>query len=307
MPKRKATGDAGAEVSPAKSKKAEGSEGQSDACLDALDFSSDASTKSGVKWNKKFISMNVNGFRAFLKKGGIDYIKKEEADVLCIQETKCTSKEIPVDELKEAGFTAHFLSGDKSGYSGVGIIYKDDPIAITEGINIEKHDGEGRVITAEFENYYLVTVYVPNSGRGLARIDYRTKEWDVDFREYLKELDKKKPVVLCGDLNVAHQEIDLKNPKSNKNKTPGFCDSEREGLTQLLDEGFLDTFRLLYPKKEHAYSFWSYMGNAREKNVGWRLDYFLISNRLEDKLCDSFMRTDVKGSDHCPVGLLMAL
>ncbi|KAG8197349.1 hypothetical protein JTE90_013476 [Oedothorax gibbosus] len=270
--------------------------------VSALDFGSDAKTTDDEPWNFKIASWNVNGIRAWLEKGGMSYLKHEDPDVLCIQETKCSEDKLP-EELQIAGYHCHWLAGDKEGYSGVGLISKTEPVAITEGIGIEEHDNEGRVITAEYENFYLVNTYVPNSGRGLVRLDYR-KTWDKDFRDYLKKLDKKKPVVLCGDLNVAHEEIDIANPKSNK-KNAGFTQEERDGFSALLEEGFIDTFRHLYPDEKGAYTFWTYMMNCRAKNVGWRLDYFVISERFKDHLCDSLIRKDVMGSDHCPVGLLL--
>ncbi|CAG5118257.1 unnamed protein product, partial [Candidula unifasciata] len=242
--------------------------------LAGIDFSALAKTKDGKVANFKIASWNVNGLRAWLERS---YIHPD-----------------------------FWLSGDKEGYSGVGLYYRTSPLNITEGIGIKKHDEEGRVITAEFDKFFLVNTYIPNSGRGLPRLDYRTKEWDVDFRNYLKSLDKKKPVVWCGDLNVAHHEIDLKNPKGNK-KTAGFTIEERESFTVTLSEGFIDSFRYLYPHQEGAYTFWTHMMNARAKNTGWRLDYFVLSERLKDNLCDSIIRSHVLGSDHCPIVLQLAL
>ncbi|XP_020622304.1 DNA-(apurinic or apyrimidinic site) lyase-like, partial [Orbicella faveolata] len=231
--------------------------------------------------------------------------KREDPDVFCIQETKCQEETLP-KEVKFSGYHTYWAHAEnKAGYSGVGLCSKTKPIKVTYGIGISEHDNEGRVITAEFDDFYLVTAYVPNSGRGLPRLGYR-QGWDKDFTEYLKTLDKKKPVILCGDLNVAHKEIDLANPKTNT-KTAGFTKEERQGFTELLEEGFVDSFRHFYPKKERQYSFWSYMGNARAKNVGWRLDYFVVSERLVPKMCDSLIRQRAKGSDHCPVVLLLAL
>lgn len=297
-----------------KRKSADGAEGGSKSKKPAveqldyssLDFTSDAKTKDGKKWNKKFASWNVNGVRAWMDKNAQSYITAEDPDVFCLQETKCDKSKIPRAADIE-GYHVHWLSGDKDGYSGVGLYSKEEPKKVTYGINVEEHDKEGRVITAEFEDYYVVTAYIPNSGRGLPRLDYRTKEWDPAFREYVSGLDKKKPVIICGDMNVAHSEIDLSNPKSNRNKTAGFTDAEREQMTALIDAGFIDTFRHFHPDTEKVFSFWTYMMNARAKNAGWRLDYFLASKKLEDKLCDSLIRTEVYGSDHCPVVLLMNL
>ncbi|BFZ24928.1 hypothetical protein BsWGS_27967 [Bradybaena similaris] len=273
--------------------------------LTGIDFSAQAKTKDGKVANFKIASWNVNGLRAWLEKDGLSYIKAEKPDVACIQELKCDVSKIPA-EAKLDGYTNYWLSGDKEGYSGVGLYYRTQPIKITEGIGIKNHDEEGRVITAEFDKFFLVNTYIPNSGRGLPRLDYRTKEWDVDFRNYLKSLDKKKPVVWCGDLNVAHHEIDLRNPKGNK-KTAGFTIEERESFTATLREGFIDSFRYLYPHKEDAYTFWTHMMNARAKNAGWRLDYFVLSERLKENLCDNIIRSSVLGSDHCPIVLQLAL
>ncbi|BFZ09880.1 hypothetical protein BsWGS_12919 [Bradybaena similaris] len=269
------------------------------------DFSAKAKTPDGREANFKIASWNVNGLRAWLEKDGVSYIKAENPDVMCVQKTKCNVSAIP-DEAQVEGYTSHWLSGDSEGYSGVGVYFKSKPIKITEGIGIEKHDNEGRVITAEFEKFYLVNVYVPNSGKDLPRLDYRTKEWDVDFRKYLKSLDEKKPVIVCGDLNVAHHEIDIRNPKGNK-KTAGFTIEERESFTATLREGFIDSFRHLYPHTENAFTFWTFMMNARAKNAGWRLDYFVVSERLKENLCDSIIRSKVMGSDHCPIVLQLAL
>ncbi|KAH9500228.1 DNA-(apurinic or apyrimidinic site) lyase [Bulinus truncatus] len=264
-----------------------------------IDFTAKAKSPKGKEANFKIASWNVNGLRAWLEKDGLEYVKAENPDVFCVQETKCDKSKIPA-EAKLEGYTDYWLSGDTEGYSGVGIYYKTKPIKITEGIGIDEHDQEGRVITAEFEKFYLVNTYVPNSGRGLPRLDYRTQDWDTAFRNYLKSLDKKKPVVWCGDLNVAHKEIDLKNPKGNL-KTAGFTEEERDSFTDTLKEGFFDSFRFLHPKEEHAYTFWTYMMNARAKNAGWRLDYFVLSEKLKENLCDSSIRSKVLGSDHCPI------
>lgn len=247
---------------------------------------------------KKFISWNVNGLRACIDKGFMDYLKTSDADVFCMQETKLQEGQI---DMVVSGYYQYWNYALKKGYSGTAVFTKEKPISVKYGIGIEEHDNEGRVITLEYEEYYLVTVYTPNSKRELERLSYRMS-WEDSFRGYIKELDKTKPVIFCGDFNVAHKEIDIKNPKSNR-KNAGFTDEERGKMTQLLDEGFIDTFRYFYPDKEGAYTWWSYMFKAREKNVGWRLDYFCVSERLKDKLEDSIIRSDILGSDHCPVEL----
>ncbi|XP_008279751.1 DNA repair nuclease APEX1 [Stegastes partitus] len=264
-------------------------------------------SKDGRSSNMKITSWNVDGLRAWVKKNGLDWVREEAPDVLCLQETKCGQKALPADitSMPEYPHKYWAVSDEKEGYSGVGMLCKTEPIKVTYGIGKEEHDKEGRVITAEFPTFYLVTVYVPNSGRGLVRLDYR-KTWDEDFRSYLSELDMQKPLVLCGDLNVAHQEIDLKNPKGNK-KNAGFTPDEREGFSQLLEAGFVDSFRELYPEQTNAYTFWTYMMNARSKNVGWRLDYFLLSSSLAPGLCDSKIRNKAMGSDHCPITLHVAV
>ncbi|GFO42154.1 DNA-(apurinic or apyrimidinic site) lyase [Plakobranchus ocellatus] len=269
------------------------------------DFSATGKTQDGRASNFKIASWNINGIRAWLDKDGTSYIKAEQPDVLCVQELKCDTSKIPAQTAVD-GYTTHWLSGDTEGYSGVGIYYKTKPIKITDGIGISKHDDEGRVITAEFEKFFLVNTYIPNSGRNLVRLKYRTQEWDVAFRNYLKSLDEKKPVIWCGDLNVAHQEIDIKNPKTNK-RNAGFTQEERDSFTETLEEGFIDSFRELYPEEEGAYTFWTYMMNARAKNVGWRLDYFVVSKRFKENICDNIIRSKVMGSDHCPIVLQLAL
>ncbi|KAL8559473.1 DNA-(apurinic or apyrimidinic site) lyase [Nucella lapillus] len=273
--------------------------------LTSMDFSSAAKTSDGRASNFKIASWNINGVRAWLNKDGLEYLQQEKPDVLCVQEIKCSEDKLP-PELKVDGYKSLWSSAEKEGYAGTGMYTKTDPISVTYGIGKSKHDNEGRVITAEFEKFYLVTSYVPNSGQGLVRLKYRTQEWDEDFSAYLKELDGKKPVVLCGDLNVAHLEIDLKNPKNNK-RNAGFTKEEREGFDKLLEKGFIDSFRTLYPDKEDAYTFWSNFRQAREKNIGWRLDYFVLSERLKKDLCDNVIRTQVMGSDHCPIVLMLAL
>ncbi|KAB3531309.1 exodeoxyribonuclease III [Alkaliphilus pronyensis] len=246
----------------------------------------------------KLISWNVNGLRACVGKGFIDYFKEADADIFCLQETKLQKGQI---ELELEGYHQYWNYAVKKGYSGTAIFTRIEPIAVSYGLNIEEHDQEGRVITLEYEDFYLVNVYTPNSQRGLLRLDYRIS-WEDAFRGYIKELDSKKPVILCGDLNVAHKEIDLKNPKTNK-LNAGFTQEERTKITELLNEGFVDSFRLLYPEKEGAYTWWSYMGKARERNTGWRIDYFIISERLKDKVNEAQIHSDILGSDHCPVSL----
>ncbi|XP_062339582.1 DNA-(apurinic or apyrimidinic site) endonuclease [Osmerus eperlanus] len=260
-------------------------------------------SKDGRSANMKITSWNVDGLRAWVKKKGLDWVREESPDVLCLQETKCAEKSLPNEITSMPEFPHKYWAGseEKEGYSGVAMLCKTEPINVTYGIGKEEHDKEGRVITAEFPTFFLVTAYVPNSSRGLVRLDYR-KTWDVDFRAYLCDLDKRKPLVLCGDLNVAHEEIDLKNPKGNK-KNAGFTPEEREGFSQLLSDGFIDSFRELYPEQANAYSFWTYMMNSRSKNVGWRLDYFVLSSALLPGLCDSKIRNKAMGSDHCPITL----
>ncbi len=249
----------------------------------------------------KFISWNVNGLRAVLKKNFYEFFEEVDADVFCIQETKMQEGQAT---LELPGYEQYFNYADKKGYSGTAIFTKKKPISVSYGIGVEEHDHEGRVITLEFEDYYLITVYTPNSQDGLKRLAYRMK-WETDFLHYIMELDQKKPVIYCGDLNVAHQEIDLKNPKTNRNHA-GFTDEEREKLTGTLSHGFVDTFRHFYPDAEGVYSWWSYRFRAREKNAGWRIDYFIVSERLVPRLQDAKILTDVMGSDHCPVELDLA-
>ena len=246
----------------------------------------------------KLISWNVNGLRACLNKGFLDFFQREAPDVLCLQETKLQPHQI---ELDLPGYHQYWNSAEKKGYSGTALFTKMEPLAVSYGIGIPEHDTEGRVITADYEDFYLVCCYTPNAQRGLTRLDYRMV-WEDAFRAYLKELDGKKPVILCGDLNVAHQEIDLKNFKTNRGNA-GFTDEERGKMTELLDAGFVDSFRSLYPDVTGAYSWWSYMYHARENNAGWRIDYFICSQRLKDRIADSKILADVMGSDHCPVEL----
>ncbi|MBR5236202.1 MAG: exodeoxyribonuclease III [Clostridia bacterium] len=248
----------------------------------------------------KLISWNVNGLRACLTKGFLDFFNQEQPDIFCVQETKMQPNQA---EIILDGYEQFWNSADKKGYSGTAIFTKIKPISVIYDIGIEVHSHEGRTITLEFDNFYLVNCYTPNAQSELKRLSYRM-EWEDDFRAYLKELSKNKPVILCGDLNVAHNEIDLKNPKANRGN-PGFSDEEREKMTALLNAGFTDSFRYLYPDVTDVYSWWSYRFRAREKNIGWRIDYFIISDCLKDKVQDSVIYTDIIGSDHCPVGLLL--
>lgn len=244
----------------------------------------------------KLISWNVNGIRACCDKGFRDAFKQLDADFFCLQETKMQEGQL---DLAFDGYTSYWNYAEKKGYSGTAIFTKHQPLNVSYGLGIDEHDHEGRVITLEMENFYLVTVYTPNSQDGLKRLDYRMT-WEDDFRKFLKSLDAKKPVLVCGDLNVAHKEIDLKNPKTN-HMNAGFTDQEREKFQTLLDAGFIDTFRYFYPEQENIYSWWSYRFKAREKNAGWRIDYFLASERLADKLSGAKIHTEIFGSDHCPV------
>ena len=247
----------------------------------------------------KLISWNVNGLRACEGKGFSDIFKKMDADFFCLQETKMQAGQL---DLQYEGYKSYWNYADKKGYSGTAIFSKHEPLSVTYGIGIDEHDHEGRVITLEMPEFYLVTCYTPNSQDGLKRLDYRM-QWENDFREYLIQLDQKKPVILCGDLNVAHEEIDLKNPKTNR-MNAGFTDQEREKFTTLLNSGFIDSFRTLYPE-QITYSWWSYRFQARQKNAGWRIDYFVTSQRLLPQIADAKIHTDVLGSDHCPVELLL--
>ena len=246
----------------------------------------------------KLISWNVNGIRACVNKGFKDFFKNVNADVFCIQETKCQKDQI---DLEFEGYYSFWNSAEKKGYSGTAIFSKIKTLKVTYGIGIEEHDKEGRIITLEFDNFFLVNNYTPNSKRELERLDYR-QVWEDEIRAYLLKLNKTKPVIMCGDLNVAHNEIDLKNPKTNHNNA-GFTDEERSKMTELLNSGFTDSFRFLYPDKKGCYSWWSYMGHAREKNIGWRIDYFIVSNDINNKIKDAKIHSDIYGSDHCPVEL----
>ena len=250
----------------------------------------------------KLISWNVNGLRANLGKGFIEYFNRVDADIFCIQETKLQEGQV---DLELEGYYQYWNYAQKKGYSGTAIFTKKEPLSVIYGLGIEEHDQEGRLITLEFQNFYMVTVYTPNSQRGLTRLEYRM-EWEEEFKKYLKKLDEKKPVIICGDLNVAHQEIDLKNPKTNRNNA-GFTDDERNKFTQLLEAGFIDTYRFLYPDTTDAYTWWSYMARARDRNIGWRIDYFLVSEKIKDKIQEAAIHSLVFGSDHCPVELKIDL
>jgi exodeoxyribonuclease-3 len=250
----------------------------------------------------ELISWNVNGLRACVNKGFLDFFKDIDADFFCLQEIKLQAGQI---DLELPGYYQYWNYAKKKGYSGTAIFAKHEPLSITRGIGFEEHDQEGRTITLEYDSFYLVTVYTPNSQRGLARLDYRMT-WDDAFRNYIAELQQAKPVIVCGDLNVAHQEIDLKNPQTNR-KNAGFTDEERNKFSQLLQAGLIDTFRHFYPDKEDAYTWWSYFANSRERNIGWRIDYFLISQVLKDSLIDALIYDQIMGSDHCPVGLQISL
>ena len=247
----------------------------------------------------KLISWNVNGLRAVINKGFKEFFKEIDADIFCIQETKMQEGQLEIDFAD--GYNIYFNSAVKKGYSGTAVFTKIEPIDVKYGIGIEEHDQEGRVITLEFEKFYMVNCYTPNAKRELERLDYR-QIWEDEFRKYLLKLNEKKPVVICGDLNVAHKEIDLKNPKSNRGNA-GFTDEEREKMTQLLNAGFVDTYRYLYPDKENVYTWWSYFASAREKNIGWRIDYFLVSKSIEKAIQEAYIYDKIMGSDHCPVGL----
>ena len=247
----------------------------------------------------KLISWNVNGLRAVLKKGFQDFFKNIDADIFCVQETKMQEGQAEMDFAE--GYHTYLNYAEKKGYSGTAVFTKKEPINVSYGIGIEEHDKEGRVITLEFEKFFLVNCYTPNSKRELERLDYRMT-WEDAFREYLLNLNKKKPVILCGDLNVAHKEIDLKNPKTNRGNA-GFTDEERQKMTELLDSGFTDSFRYLYPEKTDSYTWWSYFANSRKKNIGWRIDYFIVSKSIKNTIQEAYIYDKILGSDHCPVGI----
>ena len=267
-------------------------------------FTTDGNIKisiyNNLEDNMKFISWNVNGIRACVGKNFMEFFNEVDADIFCLQETKLQENQI---DLQLEGYYQYWNYAKKKGYSGTSIFTKKEPLNVIYGMGIEEHDQEGRLITLEFEDFYMVTVYTPNSQSELKRLNYRMK-WEDDFKKYLKELDKKKPVVVCGDLNVAHKEIDLKNPKTNR-KNAGFTDEERNKFTELLNAGFIDTFRYFYPTEENIYSWWSYRFKAREKNAGWRIDYFCVSEKMKDRLESAKIHTEVLGSDHCPVELII--
>ncbi|WP_028235414.1 exodeoxyribonuclease III [Pseudobutyrivibrio sp. MD2005] len=246
----------------------------------------------------KFISWNVNGLRAVIGKGFWEYFDEVDADIFCLQEIKLSEGQL---ECEKEGYHIYWNYAEKKGYSGTAIFTKKEPLSVSYGIGIEEHDHEGRVITLEFDDYYFITCYTPNSQNELKRLDYRMT-WEDDFRAYLCELNKKKGVILCGDLNVAHEEIDIKNPKTNR-RNAGFTDEERNKMTELLNAGFIDSFRFFYPDQEQIYSWWSYRFKAREKNAGWRIDYFIVSEDLRDRMTDAKIHTDIMGSDHCPIEL----
>ena len=247
----------------------------------------------------KLVSWNVNGLRAILKKGFEDFFKDIDADIFCIQEIKCSEGQVDINFTE--GYYKYLNYAQKKGYSGTAIFTKIEPLNVSYGIGIEEHDREGRVITLEFDKFYLVNCYTPNSKRELERLEYRML-WEDEFRKYLLDLDKKKPVILCGDLNVAHEEIDLKNPKTNRGNA-GFTDEERNKMTELLNAGFTDSFRYLYPDKTDSYTWWSYFASSRERNIGWRIDYFIVSKNIENTIQEAYIYDKIQGSDHCPVGI----
>ncbi|XP_047546016.1 DNA-(apurinic or apyrimidinic site) endonuclease [Vanessa atalanta] len=269
----------------------------------SIDFSNHSKNSQGKEWNFKIASWNVDGIRAWMGKDGLEYLKYEKPDILCLQEVKCSQEKLPEEIKNVPGYHAYWLCSDKDGYAGVGIYTTKLAISVQYGLQNEELDSDGRIITAEYEQFYLICTYVPNAGRKLVTLSKRLK-WNEEFRNHVKSLDKKKPVIICGDMNVAHNEIDLTNPKTNK-KNAGFTDEERSGMTELLGDGFVDLYRHYYPDKTGAYTFWSYMFNSRAKNVGWRLDYFIVSQRLLPALCDTVIRDKVYGSDHCPISLFL--
>ncbi|XP_028163181.1 DNA-(apurinic or apyrimidinic site) lyase [Ostrinia furnacalis] len=293
------------EKAPAADKKKAPLKNKAATDYEELDFSNSSQNTQGKEWNFKISSWNVDGIRAWMNKGGLDYIKYEKPDILCLQEVKCAQDKLPEEVASVPGYHAYWLCSDKDGYAGVGIYTAKLAMNVQYGLQNEELDSEGRVITAEYEHFYLITTYVPNAGRKLVTLPKRL-QWNEEFRKYVKELDKKKPVIICGDMNVAHNEIDLANPKTNR-KNAGFTDEERSGMSELLGDGFVDTYRHLNPDKTGAYTFWTYMMNSRSKNVGWRLDYFIVSERLLPSLCDSVIRDGVYGSDHCPISLFLHL
>eukprot|EP00095_Tigriopus_kingsejongensis_P004389 maker-scaffold1394_size43558-snap-gene-0.9 protein:Tk04389 transcript:maker-scaffold1394_size43558-snap-gene-0.9-mRNA-1 annotation:"ap endonuclease" len=292
--------------SPAEDKPPPAKLNRTESDFEAIDFENKSKTKDGDEsWNFKISTWNVDGLRAWIKKNGLDFIKHEKPDVICLQETKCSQEKLP-EEIKNLEGYPHqyWLAAQKEGYSGVALLSRTEPKEVTYGLDNPELDDEGRLITADFGSFFLVTTYVPNAGRKLVTLDKRLK-WDPVLKEHLKALDAQKPVILCGDLNVAHLEIDLANPKTNK-KSAGFTQEERDGFSELLDLGFVDTFRHFHPDRERAFTFWTYMMGARAKNVGWRLDYFVVSQRLlGSHICDNVIRSEVFGSDHCPSTLFL--
>jgi len=302
-PKKRASTQNGSSEPPEKKQNKTSSD------YESMNFDCDAKSKNDKDWNMKVSTWNVDGLRAWIKKGGLDFLKYEKPDVICLQEIKCSEEKLPA-EMKALDDYPHqyYMPAEKDGYSGVALLSKKEPIKVDLGFGVDEaaeHDGEGRLITAEFDKFFLVTTYVPNAGRKLVTLPKRM-EWDPLLRAHLKKLDAQKPVVLCGDLNVAHKELDLANPKTNK-KSAGFTPEERSGFDDLLSEGFVDSFRHFYPDLEKKYTFWTYMMNSRSKNVGWRLDYFVTSKRLIDQVCDNQIRDQCFGSDHCPSTLFLAL
>ncbi|XP_064359398.1 DNA repair nuclease/redox regulator APEX1 [Dromaius novaehollandiae] len=312
MPKRSkkeaAEGDAGKEAAaetggrPPKAPRGDGGE-----AAPYEDPPDRLTSPGGQRFTLKVTSWNVDGLRAWVRKQGLQWVQEEAPDVLCLQETKCAGGAVPPEVRALPGLPHQFWASaeGKAGYSGVGLLARHEPLSVTYGIGDEEHDREGRVLTAEFPALFVVAAYVPNAGRGLARLGRRTR-WDAAFRAFLARLDARKPVALAGDLNVAHGPLDLRHPRANR-RAPGFTDEERGAFTALLDAGFIDSFRHLYPAVPHAYTFWTYLGGARARNVGWRLDYFVLSRRLQGALCDSKIRSKVMGSDHCPITLYLAL
>ncbi|KAH1009004.1 hypothetical protein HUJ04_001433 [Dendroctonus ponderosae] len=270
-----------------------------------INVSCSKKSAKGKSFNLKITSWNVSGLRAWLKKDGLTSMLHEQPDVFCIQETKCSESKLPKEIQKVNGYHSYWCSSKKEGYAGVGVLSKIEPLNVMYGIKDQAHDEEGRCITLEFDTFYVINVYVPNAGRGLKTISKRL-EWNSLFKRYVKALDDTKPVILCGDMNVAHTEIDLTNPKTNKNNA-GFTQQERDGMSDFLQDGYVDSFRFLYPDVTNVYTFWSYMGNARAKNIGWRLDYFIISESLKEKVCDSTVASEVYGSDHCPINLFISI
>ncbi|XP_076251401.1 recombination repair protein 1 isoform X2 [Rhynchophorus ferrugineus] len=284
-------------------KEAKPAQNQTSTKWNTIDFGNSKKSANGETNNFKITSWNVDGIRAWLKKGGLNIIEHDNPDILCLQETKCSEEKLPEEVTDLEGYHQYWCSSDKEGYAGVGVYTKEEPISVVKGIGDKEQDNEGRCLTLEYDKFYLVNVYVPNAGRGLVTLPKRLN-FNESFKAYIKKLDKKKPVIVCGDMNVAHNEIDLKNPKTNK-KNAGFTQEERDGMTDFLSDGYIDSLRELYPDQEEIYTFWSYMSNARAKNIGWRLDYFIYSERIKDLICDSVVRSEVYGSDHCPISLFI--